>query len=432
MSPPLPAYQEVIDYIFGLTVPGVKLELTRVEQFMEALGTPYRAYPTIHIAGTNGKGSTAAMLASVLAAAGMRVGLFTSPHLIRPNERIKVNGQEIPDQLIVERVTEWKPLIEAYGITFFEVLTALGFWYFKNQQVDVAVIETGLGGRLDATNVLTPILSVITSVDMDHMNILGNTIEAITAEKAGIIKRGVPVVLAENSQPVQAVIQKYARQENTELLYAPDYCDILQQEVRFPRQVLTCQTDVEEYRIDSPLLGIHQAQNVAVALAAISRFPFEISREAILIGMAKVRWPGRMQVIQTEPRVLYDVAHNPAGVRQLLQSLRYAGFGETVLLLGLNQRKDADGIMEILASWPGEIGLYAYQGESTVPLKKLLELQQLNLHITDVFENFTDGITWAEMVRSQHDRPAICIFGSHYLAEEIFPYYKVNSAVNNI
>lgn len=432
MRPLLPAYQEIIDYIFGLTVPGVKLELTRVHQFMEALDTPYRAYPTIHIAGTNGKGSTAAMLAAVLEAAGMRVGLFTSPHLIRPNERVKINGREIPDSVIIERVTEWKPLIEALGITFFEVLTALGFWYFKDQQVDVAVIETGLGGRLDATNVLTPLLSVITSVDMDHMNILGNTIEEIAREKAGIIKPQVPVVLAENSQPVQAVIHQYAQQQQSELRYAPDNCEVLQQEVHFPRQILTCQTEQDEYRVDSPLLGIHQAQNVAAALTAISRLPFKISREAILNGMAAVRWLGRMQVIQTEPPVIYDVAHNPAGVRQLLRSLQYAGLGESVLLLGLNQRKDADGIMEILDGWPGEIGLYAYQGASTVPLKKLLELQHLNRHITSVFENFSEGIAWAGMVRSQHDRPAICIFGSHYLAGEIFPHYNVNSVDNCI
>ncbi|MCF7796370.1 MAG: bifunctional folylpolyglutamate synthase/dihydrofolate synthase [Lentisphaeria bacterium] len=425
MSQSLPTYHDVIDYIFGLTVPGVKLELTRVERFMEALGNPHRAFPAIHIAGTNGKGSTAAMLASVLMATGRRVGLFTSPHLLRPNERIKVNGQEISDEVIVERVTAWKPLIEANEITFFEVLTALGYWYFKDQQIDVAVIETGLGGRLDATNVITPVLSVITSVDMDHMNILGNTIEAIAAEKAGIIKPGVPVVLAENSQPVQTVIQSYARQQHADLLYAPDYCDVLQQEVIFPRQVLTCQTVDDDYRIDSPLLGIHQAQNVAVALTALARLPFQISREAILSGLAEVAWQGRMQVLQTEPPVLYDVAHNPAGVRQLLQSLRYAGFGETVLLLGLNQRKDADGIVDVLASWPGEIGLYAYRGESTVPLKKLLELQQSNPHITNVFENFNDGVTWAETVRSQHDRPAICIFGSHYLAEEIFPHFSI-------
>lgn len=422
----MPKYQEVIDYIFSLTVSGVKLELTRVIAFMAELGNPYEAFPSIHVAGTNGKGSTAAMLASVLEAHGLRVGLFTSPHLLRANERIKINGAQIPDDFIVEHVTAWKPLIDRYGITFFEVFTALAFRYFKDQHIDIAVIETGLGGRLDATNVIQPILSVITSIDMDHMNILGDTIEKIATEKAGIIKPGVPVVLAENPDIVQQVIRDRAQNLGAEVIYALDYCEVTEQEVRFPRQILTCDTARGLLTIDSPLLGIHQAQNVAVVLSALSALPFEISDAAIVSGMSRVNWPGRIQVVQMDPPVLYDVAHNPSGVRQLLRSLQYASFGESVLLVGLNHRKDVDGIVGLLGDWKGEIGLFSFQGDSSVPVKKLLELQHSLRHITSVFENYSDGIAWAEMVCSQHDRPAICIFGSHYLAEEIFRYYNVD------
>jgi len=422
MSP----YQEVIDYIFSLTVSGVKLELSRVEAFMAELGNPFEAFPSIHVAGTNGKGSTSAMLASVLEATGLKVGLFTSPHLLRPNERIKINGEEIPDESIIDLVTQWKSQIATHGITFFEVLTALAFCYFREHSVDIAVIETGLGGRLDATNVINPILSVITSVDMDHMNILGDTLDLIAREKAGIIKPGVPVVLAENLQIVHEVIRDRANLMSSDFIYTPDECEVTQQEIRFPRQLLTCRSGQNEYVIDSPLLGNHQSQNVALVLTALRYLPFEVSAPAILAGLGMVNWPGRMQVVQMEPPVVYDVAHNPAGVRQLLQSLQYAGFGEAVLLVGLNQRKDTAGIIECMRDWPGEIGLFSFAGDSSIPVKILLELQQSNRHITAVFENYNDGIVWAEMIRDHGDRPAICIFGSHYLAEDIFSYYQVD------
>lgn len=393
---------------------------------MADVGNPFEAFPAIHVAGTNGKGSTSAMLASVLEASGLKVGLFTSPHLLRANERIKINGIEIPDAYIVDQVTRWKPHIENWGITFFEVLTALAFCYFKEQSVEIAVIETGLGGRLDATNVIQPILSVITSVDLDHMNILGDTIELIAAEKAGIIKSGVPIVLAENAQIVQRVIRERADTVGSEFIYTPDECEVVQQEIRFPRQILTCHNRSDVFVIDFPLLGNHQSQNVALVLTALRYLPFEISTTATLAGMANVHWPGRMQVVQMEPPVLYDVAHNPAGVRQLLRSLQYAGFGEAVLLVGLNQRKDTAGIIDCLRDWPGEIGLFSFSGDSSLPVKILLELQQSNRHITGVFENYHAGIVWAEMMRDHEDRPAICIFGSHYLAEDIFSYYKVD------
>ncbi len=423
-------YQQVIDYIFGLTVSGVKLELTRVEQFTTALGQPYAAFPTIHVAGTNGKGSTAAMLASVLEAAGLRVGLFTSPHLIRTNERIRINGTEIPNQVIMDHVTRWKPLINKYRITFFEVLTALAFVYFKDQRVNIAVIETGLGGRLDATNVITPLVSVITSVDLDHMNILGDTLEKIAGEKAGIIKSEVPVVLAENPAVVQQVVRNRARERKARYIYAPDECEIVSREVKFPRQTLTARMSGGDLAIDSPLLGVHQAQNIAAVLGTLTKLPFTIQPAAIQWGLSRVSWLGRMQVLQDKPPVLYDVAHNPAGVRQLLKSLKFSGFGEAVLLIGLNQRKDADGILKVSESWPGEIGLYAYQGESAVSLERLNELRKTFGHITEVFENFQSGIKWAELIRSRYDRPAICLFGSNYLAGEIFPYFNIKEADN--
>jgi len=163
-----PDSKSVFEYIFGLTVPGVKLELSRVEAFMDRLGNPHAAYPVIHIAGTNGKGSTAAMLAGILRAYGKKTGLFTSPHLITPNERIRVGNTLVSDEFIVRKVEEWRVHIDELGITFFEVLTALGMEYFRQHSVDYAVIETGLGGRLDATNVVNPIASIITSVSMDH------------------------------------------------------------------------------------------------------------------------------------------------------------------------------------------------------------------------------------------------------------------------
>ena len=217
----------VFEYIFGLTTPGVKLELGRVKQFLTFIGKPYEAYPVFHVAGTNGKGSTSAMTASILRAAGFKTGLFTSPHLIKPNERIRIGDIFVPDEFIIDRVQAWRQQITELGLTFFEVLTALGMDYFRHESVDYAVFETGLGGRLDATNVVDPLACIITAISMDHENILGDTIEQIALEKAGIIKAGKPVFLAKNSRAVKEVMESKCREVGAPLHYVPDLAKIL-------------------------------------------------------------------------------------------------------------------------------------------------------------------------------------------------------------
>ena len=249
--------EAIFDYIFGLTVPGVKLELSRVERFMEILGNPHKDYPVIHIAGTNGKGSTASMLAAVLNAHGFRTGLFTSPHLIKPNERVRIGNQLIPDDYIIRKVQSWKSHIDALGITFFEVLTALGMVYFKEQKVDYAVFETGLGGRLDATNVVDPVASIITSISMDHENILGDTLEKIAFEKAGIIKSRRPLVLGKNSDEIVDFMKAICSQRESPFHYVPDLVSIKELAHKNTAQALTLDFKGRLVKVRLPLMGIH-------------------------------------------------------------------------------------------------------------------------------------------------------------------------------
>ena len=413
--------QSVFDYIFGLTVPGVKLELSRVHEFMDRLGNPHTSYPIIHIAGTNGKGSTAAMLASVLGAYGKKTGLFTSPHLIAPNERIRIGKTLVPDAFIVKKVEAWRVHIDELGITFFEVLTALGMEYFKEQAVDIAIIETGLGGRLDATNVVDPIASVITSVSMDHENILGDNLTQIAGEKAGIIKSQRPILLGKNPDIVKQVIQLKSQEVNSKYIYVPDRVEVEDATTHGMSQRVRSIIAGRVIEIELPLLGRHQVENFMNVLATLDELNFNMDESIIQTGLDEMIWKGRLQALQISPPILYDVAHNPEGLARLLETLRDLGKEDSIVVAAFNARKNIQPMLDLLKSWPGQVIFSVFAGHSAVEEDSLVHFG-VN---PDLIEPTLAAAYKRALEFRNNDNQVICFIGSHYLAESLFPMFEI-------
>lgn len=320
----LPMYQRV-------GAPAMRLGLDQMNRLSAALGNPHRSFKCIHIAGTNGKGSTAHMLASVLQTAGYTVGLYTSPHLKDFRERIKINGQPIDKDIVVDFVNQHLETLEAGNYSFFEATVGMAFSSFAKEQVDMAVIEVGLGGRLDATNIITPILSIITNISKDHQQFLGNTIEAIAGEKAGIIKENVPVVLGQNEKSVQKVILDKAKS-----LGSPVY---------FAKQTNDYTTD---------LLGDYQKENLAtasMALQVLSEFDIDDrNRQEGLLSVAKnTGLQGRWQILADSPTVIADVAHNEAGIAAVMNQLQSMTYAQLHIVFGMVEDKDFEQVQQHLS-----------------------------------------------------------------------------------
>ncbi|MFA6548553.1 MAG: folylpolyglutamate synthase/dihydrofolate synthase family protein [Candidatus Margulisiibacteriota bacterium] len=311
----------MINYLKSLEKFGMNLGLERITSILDRLGNPQNTFKSIHIAGTNGKGSTAAMVASILQTAGYRVGLYTSPHFIDYTERIKINGKDIARKKFEEGLMKAREVIEGLmrekamegEPTVFEVLTAVAFWYFAKKKVEYAVVEVGLGGRLDATNVITPLVSVITNIDLEHTEILGKTLAKIAGEKAAIIKRGIPVVTAETKTEPLKVIKKVCQANQSQLaIMEPETERLGSIRRRKPRSLFS------GFR----LRGDHQKLNAACAVAAIRLAGIKVTRSQIKKGLAKTVWPGRLQIISRQPLIILDGAHNPAGAKVLAVALK--------------------------------------------------------------------------------------------------------------
>lgn len=314
------------------------LSLDRVNRLLDQLGRPDRAYRSIHIAGTKGKGSTAAMIESCLRAAGYRTGFYTSPHLHTFRERMRVDNELIPCEEFAQLVDELEPHLNAVeGVTWFELVTTLAFMFFARSQIDVAVLEVGLGGRFDATNVVTPIVSVITSLSMDHMNLLGNTLEQIAFEKAGIIKRRVPVVSAPQAPEALDVIRRVARVRGAPLNVAPP---------------LPSSPELQEREWRLPLLGAHQIVNASVAVDALriaDKRGLAVSGEAIRRGLETVKWPGRLETLSRDPLLVVDGAHNSDSAQKLAAALREVFHTDKwTLIVGISADKDIPAILDEL------------------------------------------------------------------------------------
>jgi dihydrofolate synthase/folylpolyglutamate synthase len=360
-------YVEAIAYLHGLTDYETKrvrrytpetFDLSRVERLLEAVGSPHRHFESVHIAGTKGKGSTAAMVESCLRTAGYRTALYTSPHLHTFRERIRVGGHKISRDEVVALVKELRPLIERRpGLTTFEVITTMGFLHFARSDVELAVVEVGLGGRLDATNVLTPEVAVITSISLDHTYLLGDTLGEVAQEKGGIIKSGIPTVSApQRAEAIQA-LETIAQRREAPLIevcrdwdYEAGPADREGQTFKV-RQIANGSSPlVGEYWI--PLLGRHQLENAASAVVTLDKLReqgFEVPVEAVRHGLRDVRWPGRLEILGQDPLVIVDCAHNPYSARTLRQALE-EWFPERswVLVFGASADKDVTGMLEAL------------------------------------------------------------------------------------
>ncbi len=338
-------YPEAIQFLYGLRLFGAKFGLENTFQLAALAGHPQNRLRFIHVAGTNGKGSTCAMLESIYRASGLRVGLFTSPHLVSFRERIQVDRRWIGEDDVVRLVGELQPLLksfpDAHHPTFFEVVTVLALKFFAERHCDLVIWETGLGGRLDATNIVTPLASVITNIQFDHQSWLGDTLGKIAAEKAGIIKPGVPVITTTDEPEALKVIEGTAQTQKAPLT-----------------QVRSLEFGVQSSEL--PLPGEHQKTNAALALATVEILQSQIpvAEEKIRAGLANVNWPGRLQLVTrgTGQKILLDGAHNPAGAKTLREALeKNFPAARRTLVLGVLQDKDWRPICETLAPLAGHI-----------------------------------------------------------------------------
>ena len=357
-------FAEVIEYLYarlpmftrdGATAINPGLEV--VTQLCQAIGNPQNKIKTLHIAGTNGKGSSSHMLASVLGASGYKTGLYTSPHLVDFRERIRVNGQMIPEQDVVDFVNENLSLIEDLKPSFFEVTVAMAFNYFSKVAVDIAVIEVGLGGRLDSTNIITPELSLITNIGMDHMNILGDTLEEIAAEKAGIIKAGIPAIISEKQEDISHVFRNKAKEAHAELIFAEDKYTTHQVEKRSEGLYITVETKEDEssHIWFTDLAGSYQKKNIIGVLTAIDKLNqigFTIGEEDIKKGLANVQSStglmGRWQTLSLNPHVICDTGHNEDGIKVVLQNIATTNFNKLHFIMGAMRDKDLKHILPLL------------------------------------------------------------------------------------
>lgn len=355
------SYQRTIEYLYSLQKLGMKFGLDNISGLLLSAGSPQESFRSVHVAGTNGKGSTSAMIESILRTSGVTTGLFTSPHLVSFTERIRINGVEISEGEVIALAAEVREIADAAGLspTFFEVVTAMAFLHFKRAGVQWAVIETGLGGRLDSTNVIHPEVSVITPVSIDHCEFLGNSMKEIAGEKAGIIKKNVPVVCGPQTTEALAVLAAKAREKSSPLFgYGADFHSRMDSE-SFDGITFTYRGKSEYRGLVLPLAGGHQIVNASLAIRTVEllsdRYPD--LRCDVRGGLAAVKWPGRLELIREDPPVLIDGAHNPDAAAVLSNHLKkmLSAYKKIVLVIGIMADKDIDGIMRELLPVASEI-----------------------------------------------------------------------------
>lgn len=430
-------YQESLDYILGFTdyekLPSVlyspaNYDLRRMEGLLEGMGNPQRQARTVHIAGTKGKGSTAAMIASVLTASGLSTGLFTSPHLHTMRERIAVDGRPISREELARMVARYRPVIDAlnhsapYGsLTTFEVLVALAFAYFREKGVTFQVMEAGMGGRLDATNVIHPQVSIITPISLDHVEVLGPTLEKIAREKSGIIKEGSPVVIAPQPPEAARVLARVCREKGANLIRVGKDITWEKGSSDLKGQSFRVRGRNESYSLSIPLLGDHQLENAATAVAGLEVLVeqgFQVTPEGLSEGMARVSWPGRLQILQAQPTLVVDGAHNDASARRLRESLaQYFRWERLVLVLGSSIDKDIHAIVEELAPLhPVAIATSSRHPRAMPSAQVAAEFQGQGIEV-EIVDTVPDAVTRALAMAGSSD--LVVATGSLFIAAEV-------------
>ncbi len=423
-----PHLRDSTEFLYGLEKFGMKMDLDNIGALMEFAGNPQKRLKVIHVAGTNGKGSTCAALASVLMAQGYRVGLYTSPHLVNFTERFRINGTPISGEDVSSLTAFFRDEIIRLRATFFEATTAIMFKYFSDSNVDFAVIETGLGGRLDATNVVDPLVSVITGIGRDHTEILGDTLEKIAFEKAGIIKPGRPVVVNATSPSLKEVFDTAASKVGSEIFYVDRIASCVRRNLgldysEFDAQVFG--TEFKSLKLD--LGGNHQITNALTALSALvvlEKGGVKIDRESISEGLAKIRintgHRGRLEVLSRNPLIILDVAHNPDGAKVLNDGLGLLdGMRQGTLLFGAMRDKDAVSMLDILRERFSHIILTKLQTSRSLGVAELKKISNDIKLESQVFDNSADALRAA--ISQTNNDSFLLITGSHYLAGEVLP-----------
>ena len=420
-------------------------KLARMQDLLDRLGNPDRAMRIVHVAGTKGKGSTSTIIGSILTATGQTVGLFTSPHLERIEERMAVNGAECSAEEFVSLVDTLTPVIEAMdrdrepidgrpdGPTYFEITTALALLHFARRKVDTAILEVGLGGRLDSTNVCQPNVSVITSISLDHVEQLGGTLESIAREKAGIVKPGVPLVSGVATPGPRDAIREICRERDSRLIELQTDFNVSYRPPRdLDRNASLGEIDFQDrvgktpYQLNAAALGLlgrHQAQNAAVALAVIGelrRQDWQISEEAVRTGLATARCPARIEILSRRPTIIVDAAHNRASVEALVATLAESfNPRRRILIFATTQEKDIRGMLEATVPHFDEILLTRYQhNPRAVPPKELADLaKRLTGRVCRVCSKPDEA--WQVARESATEDDLICVTGSFYIAAEM-------------
>jgi len=423
------AYRQALDYLHsftdyevrsGYTYDAARFDLVRVHRLLSLLGDPHRAFRSVHIAGTKGKGSTCAMLASILSQSGYRTGLYISPHLHTFRERAQVDGEMMSEEAVVagtDRLRQVAPQVK--GITTFELITALAFDYLHRQRAELAVIEVGMGGRLDATNVITPMVSVIAPISYDHMMYLGDTLSAIAGEKAGIIKPGVPVVSAPQPLEAQRTISEIADVRGSDLILVGRDWSWRPLEAKTDGQTFSAWPSAhpdkaERYSI--PLIGAHQLVNATTALATVDvlrRQGLSVPEHAVQAGLETVRWPGRAEVLGQEPWVIVDGAHNADSMQKLCETVQSLfSYRDMILIYGASADKDIGGMLDAILPLARHV-LVAESGHPrAAPTDKLMsDIESRGVHAEPV--SIQDAIARALARATRQD--LVCVTGSLYL-----------------
>ncbi len=426
----MPSLEQTLKYLYGLESLGIRPGLERIRRLLSLLDDPHNAYPSILVGGTNGKGSTSSMVASILKEAGHRTALYTSPHLLRFNERIRVDGKEITGREITRLVDRLKPLAEDVGDmgcgrpSFFEFTTALAFEYFREKEVDIAVVEVGMGGRFDATNVVRPFISIITNVAVDHTQYLGTSIRDIAYEKAGIIRDGAMVVAGRSDEEALRVIEKVAGEKGARLYLAG--------------RDFRVEPDGEYFNYfgwGAPLKGLclslggpHQLANAGCALKAVELVALSgrrVEEKDIRRGLERTLWPGRLEVVGRRPTVVLDCAHNAAGARALRAALGGFGCRSIVLVLGIMADKDIRGIMAELVPLARTVVLTEPAYRRSAGTDKLLDAMRDYKGRVIVRKRVASACRAALEDASMDDM--VCIAGSIFTVAEAKRYFSARA-----
>jgi len=412
--------------------------LDRILMAMDLMGQPQNNFKTIHIAGTNGKTSTSRMIERLLRTLDLRTGLFISPHLIHPRERIEINGQIISDKRFQEIFDEINPYLEIIDqkfvdapMTFFEVLTAMGFLAFSDEPIDVLSLEVGMGGRWDSTNVVTPEVSLITAIGLDHQEFLGSNIKEIAFEKAGIIKENIPVVISKQVKEANLVLNEVALSRGSQTFREGIEFDVLERTVGVGGQQLNIATPFGNYQdLFLPLFGKFQASNAACALTAVETFlGKKLDLELVQDAFADFKSPARLQIVKRNPTILVDAAHNISGVQNTLEAINETfKFDNKILIIGFMKDKDIDEMLDLLKGYAQDVILT--QANST----RAITAQDLNNKV-NLIPSFSQNITWksssknalegaVEIAKSKNSSTGIIVLGSIALAGEILQHSK--------